>query len=467
MTITMYANFSKRRNSTLKPETGSGLDVNCTLKEPTNFLNPVIIISPAVLGSTAVAPIYNYVWIPKFFRYYFVDDWTYNGGLWEGTLSVDVMASFKESISGLSCYVERAESAYNGDIIDNMFPATDDYTIQNVSIGCDWAGRTIANGCFIVGIISGENAGGRLGAISYYALTSDELKSLMTFLFSNNIWNSSNITEIGEGLFKSLFNPFQYIVSCMWFPIYINAISTVSKQIQVGYWNTGITAHGVSLYVTGTLSGQATLPDHPQISRGAYLNYAPFSDYTLFLPPFGVIPIDASYRAVSDTLYYSAHIDILTGQSTLRVGFVNNGVAHYFSERTQMLGVPVQLAQILSDYSHSIGMLTNPPSSILGAVINTAGAVVMSAVEAQAPKVSTMGANGSLVNFVMPYGVICKFVHITGASNAILGRPLMETRTISTLSGYIKCRDVFANVPCLGPEKTMIEGIMTGGFYYE
>lgn len=467
MIVTLY-NFAKKNNSTAVPESGTNFQ-NVILKEPTDILNPRIRFTAAGLNAVTTAPIfYNYARISKFSRYYFISNWEYIGGCWECSLSVDVLASWKAIIGASSAYVERAESAYNGEIIDAMFPATNNFNIVNVAISSPWAGVTLSGGCFIVGVISGNSSGGRIGAITYYAMTTAELSTLMQFLFSNNIWASSSISEIGEGLYKSLFNPFQYIVSCMWFPLSISAIATGTANIRVGYWDTGISAHTISLYVTGVLTASAQLPNHPQIARGAYLNFAPYSDYVLYLPPFGEIPLDAAFRARGNFVHYDCHIDIISGEATLRVGFrTESGNVAYFTERTALLGVPIQLAQILSDYSHSLQTLTNPPASIIGAVTAGATAVCLSAIESQTPKVSTSGATGSLINFVMSPVIVCKFAQISPASDGILGRPLLEQRTVNTLSGYIKCRDVRISAPCMDREKEMIESMMNGGFYFE
>jgi len=467
MHVTLYS-YNKRVNSTAVPDAGLDL-TEVVLKDPTDILYPVLRITPTAIGSPTVAPVaYNYAHIAKFQRYYFIDNWVYVGGCWEANLSIDALGSWRGVIASTSAFVERAESDYNGAVIDAMFPATDNYSIINTAISAPWTGLTISGGCFILGVISGESVGGRIGAVTYYAMTTAELSSLMQFLFSNNIWQSSSITEVGEGLYKSLFNPFQYIVSCMWMPLALSAVATTSTTVKVGYWDTGVSAHSVSLYVTGVLTANATLPDHPQIARGNYLNFAPYAEYTLYLPPFGVIPLDASFRARGNVVHYDCHIDILTGEATLRVGFrTATGNVAYCTERTALLGVPIQLAQILSDYTHALQTITNPPSSLVGVATATATALCLSAVEANTPKVSTTGATGSLVNFVINPVIVTRFATITGASDNILGKPLLTQRVINTLSGYIKCKNPRISAPCMLSEKTMIEQYMAEGFYYE
>jgi hypothetical protein len=127
-----------------------------------------------------------------------------------------------------------------------------------------------------------------------------------------------------------------------------------------------------------------------------------------------------------------------------------------------MFGVPIQLAQIASDY---IGALGSAAST--GGFAGLISGAVQTAVSAFAPSVNSTGVNGSFIMSIAPAGLISNFAKITGASDSILGRPLMQQRTISTLSGYIKCRDVHVSAPCFLEEKGRIESYMREGFYYE
>lgn len=467
MNITLYPNFTKKRNSTLKPQAGSGLTLtDCVLKEPSDFLNPVIIMTPSAVASANSTPLYNYAWLPDFRRYYFIDNWTYNRGLWEAALSVDVMASFKESIAGMSCYVERAESAYDGNITDAAFPATTDFSIVHANLADSWYGVAPSGGCYVVGVINYQSSE-HVGAVAYYAMTSANMNSFLNYLFGNSIFNASGITEISEGLFKSLFNPAQYIVSCVWFPFTTYAFGTTQTTVKLGYWDTNVTAIMVSNLAEQTfVTGQ--FPYHPQAaSRGAFLNYAPYAYYTIYVPPFGTMPIDSSYRSYGNYVRCQVYIDHITGQATMRAGISQTSeggtVSIWAGEASAMFGVPIQLAQVMSDYAGGIGKSLSS-GNIIGGILS---GLVSTATAAFSPTVTSIGANGSFINCVAAPGLIAAFANISGASDSIIGRPLMQQRTISTLSGYIKCRDVRANVPCLGPEKTMIESIMTGGFYYE
>lgn len=465
--------YSKKKNSTAQPALNTGTHFNnVQLKEETSVLNPVLLFNPNSTGMpTPFTPSYfNYAYISEFARYYFIADWVYKNGLWECSLNVDVLASFKTAIGSTSAYIERSASASNGNITDALYPATTDVQIVSATIANSWTQVAPSGGCYVIGVINYQSSH-HVGAISYYACTSAQLNSLLSFLFSNNIFQSSNITEMGEGLFKSLFNPFQYIVSCMWFPASASIYGSTSSNILVGYWDTGVSAIMVDA-VTDVRFVTGTIPDHPQIARGAYLNYAPYTKITLYCPPFGSIPIDPFFTKVGKYLYAKVSIDVTTGQALMQVSFRANTSDPYTSkscaEKSAMMGVPIQLAQVLSDYSGAMSTLASGfGGGIAGAVMGAIGATVQSALASQTPKVSTSGSNGSFNSFTIAPELVVEHYRIADEDNTDLGRPLMSTRTISTLSGYIKCAEGHFSGACMDSEKEAVNNYMTSGFYYE
>ena len=465
--------YQKKKNSTKQPLLTSGTHFsNVQLKEETSFIHPVLLFNPTSTGMpNPFTPAYfNYAYISEFSRYYFVDDWTYKNGVWECSLNVDVLASFKTAIGTQSVYVERAASAYNGDFIDKIYPTKTNVQITSATIATSWSNVAPSGGCYILGMVDCQTTN-HIGAVSYYALDTTGLNALLTYLFSNNIYQASSITEVGEGLFKSLFNPFQYIVSCMWLPGATSHYGTTTTTIKCGYWDTGISGVLVNAiadvrFITGTI------PDHPQLSRGAYLNYAPYTRITLFCPPFGEVPIDTSFRNIGKYLYSKVMVDPITGQATLRVSFRANNTDPFSAksciEKTAMFGVPIQLAQVLSDYTNSIQtMMSGLSGGLAGIAAGAIGATVMSSLEAQTPKVSANGANGSFINFALDPELVVEHILLADEDQADLGRPLMSTRTLSTLSGYIKCADSHFDGVCTDSEKDMVNNFLVSGFYYE
>ena len=462
--------FSKKENSTKVPQTSDGVLFTCQLKDETSVLRPNLIILNANQQGQPVQPtIYNYAYIPLFMRYYYISDWQYINGAWVCYCNVDVLASHKTAIGSTSCYIDRASSSYNGDIIDTLYPATTDVQITSATIANSWSGVAPSGGCYILGVINYQSSN-HIGAISYYAMDTAGLNSLLNFLFSNNIYNSGSITEIGEDLFKSLFNPFQYIVSCMWFPGSSSIYGSTSTNIKVGYWATNVNAIMVNA-ITDVRFVTGTIPDHPQISRGAYLNFEPYTKITLYCPPFGSIPIDTFYTKVGKYLYAKVSIDVATGEASINVSFRPNTSAGYQAKscitKTAMMGVPIQLAQ---DYYGGAlaGMANGLNSGNFGQYLLGAGtSYIMNAINSQTAKVSTSGSNGSFNNFTIAPELVVEHYKIADEDLADLGRPLMQTKQINTLSGYVKCAEAHFSGLCYDEEKAKINTYLMGGFFYE
>lgn len=473
MIVNLYG-FQKKKNSTAQPSISSATVLNnVELKDDTSVVNPVLLINQNTSGMPLpFDPSYfTYAYIPKFGRYYFITDVRWVSGLWELYLAVDVLASFKTAIGATAAYIERCSYESNGNIIDNLYPAKTDVQITNATISTSWNNVAPSGGCYILGVVNNQSSG-HIGAVTYYAMEASGLNLLLAFMYSNNIYQAGNITEIGEDLFKSLFNPFQYIVSCMWFPGAASHYGDTQVTIKLGYWDTPVIAY-INKTVADVRFVSGTIPAHPQAaSRGAYLNYAPYTRLTLFCPPFGEIPLDPTFTRVGKYLYGKVMIDPITGQATFRAAFNNNNNSYSgkpFIEKTAMFGVPIQLAQVLSDYSGAINTAASglTSGSIAGVIGGAIGATVQSAIASQAPKVSTNGANGSFLNFAFEPSLVIEHTLLVDENNAELGRPLMATRTISAIPGYIKCAEAHFSASCFDSERDAVNNFMLSGFFYE
>ena len=464
--VNLYS-FSKKQNSTKQPASGA-TTFNVELKDPTSALNPTILLAARDLPVATVAPTtFNYAYIAAFQRYYWVTDWVYNAGIWEISLAVDVLASWKTSIGALSCYVERSASHYNGNLMDNLYPAKTDFGITHVNVANAWYNVAPSGGTYVLGVINYQSSN-NVGAVTYYACTQANISAVLNYLFGNSIYAASNISEMGAGLYSSFFNPFQYIVSCIWFPFSDASFGSAATDIKVGYWSTGVQATMVSNLAQKTFV-TATIPDHPQIARGAYLNHTPYTKLTLYLPPFGSIPIDTRFLEIGNYLYCGCYVDHITGEATLRVNIAPNSSTlqdnKFITERSAVIGVPIQLAQVMNEYSKS-------PTGFLGdvlaeGIISILGQSVGSSINCSTPTVTTSGSNGSFVNFIMPAGLIVEHAKIADEDLADFGRPLMTTKTINTLSGYIKAVEPHISIPVTEAESIRIKELMEGGFFFE
>lgn len=91
-------------------------NVGVELKENTNIMNPIIILS-RLRGIN-----FNYVYLDVFDRFYYVKNITYSQQRYYIDLEVDVLMSFKDRIGELEVIANRSSSYYNTYQKDDSLP---------------------------------------------------------------------------------------------------------------------------------------------------------------------------------------------------------------------------------------------------------------------------------------------------------------------------------------------------------
>lgn len=73
-------------------------------------------------------PTFNYAYIPSFNRYYFVTDITsIRNDLWEISMSVDALMTYKNGILNCTGFIDRNENINNANIIDKKLSVEQGY----------------------------------------------------------------------------------------------------------------------------------------------------------------------------------------------------------------------------------------------------------------------------------------------------------------------------------------------------
>ena len=274
--------------------------------------------SPSGRGSLAIDTAnvprnVNYCYIDTLNRYYYVTDVEYlSNGLTRLHLKVDALASFRGSIASVNAYVRRSASNKNIDIIDSFYPA------RSGSVQKESAAQFIplGNPGFIVAIIgTREDAiSNTSGAARYYLLSDTALANLMKWIFTESNYE----TEITDQVVKTFFNPSQYILSCMYCPF---ASGSTGEEIQLGWWNTGISALELSPQ-TPIVIDPVTINIPRNYTGNDYRNYEPYTTYRIYIPFIGMQTIAASLLKGASSITISGVIDICTG--TLMVKLITN-----------------------------------------------------------------------------------------------------------------------------------------------
>ena len=515
-----FYTFNKRTNSTKVP-TGSGSTYNCTLKDDTSILEPVIRLQT----SNNVKP-YNYAYIADFGRYYFVTDIVSSKGFWEISLKVDTLASYKAGIGSMTPYVLRSASSSDEYILDTAYPA-DSYVTEYISNPVDdiirpgpggssviypsikdpFSFRT--NYSYILGIIGPSS--GAIGSVTYYLMNQAQLNLFMGYLFGmTSTWSDIDTSDYSDGVQRALLNPMQYIVSCIMVPIDHSITTNDDNTILFGtYEYTGTeVAHKLDSTAGSIVIEKPSiirLPSHPQAStRGKYLNGAPYSKYWLHLGPYGDIPLNGNLGdlittdATDDDRYITVDLvfDLASGicQALVYPGlvqinlFIFTHTAGITKKRLATVsfqaGVPIQLAQAYTDplaiqeaqfkllgnaAGAVVGGVTNPVGSAIGA-LGSIPSAVGDIMRAQYPTVSATGSNGSAIQgYLVDEGIYIRSEHnrIVPENNTDLGRPLCQAVQISTLSGFILCSSADFGGAGTSQERDEINSYLNGGFFYE
>lgn len=498
MQIDFYTTFAKRINSTLQPSGSASLSLTGYMREPCSILSPVVNIER--LSADACPEGYTYAFIPVFQRYYFIKDWTWNNGVWQVSMDVDVLGSWRTYIGNMTEYVLRTDSAtdYNGAITDTMYPATTNFNITQVAFSNPFV-TNISNGTYIVGIISGDNNSGSVGAITYYALTSSEFNAMKQKLFSDDNLEAMDLldtsttppTWLGEDMsqeiFKTMYNPYQYIASCIWFPVLTSSITGTSvTSIDIGWWTYTLSGKRLTQNVGSFVDGIESVPLHPQAAtRGKYLNYAPYTKITMF-GKFGSLPLDTSFLEIGSYIVNNYLVDYISGQCCFQVFVSDNssGTNRKLVAKSEfLLGVPIQIAQIGRDYlgiavnaidtiksagiGAAAGFITGGiPGAIAGGLISGAHGIY-DTINSAMPQLETSGSNGSFICSELSTTMTIINYVVVDENIAHKGRPLCASRQISNLSGFIQCAEGDISIPCFQEEKDRIGRFLVTGFYWE
>jgi len=112
--IILYNNTSENNRLDKITSLTEVATITGTLREQSSIINPSITIEFETL------PIFNYVYIQEFKRYFFVKNITnIVNNMWRIDLHVDVLMSYKETILQQQALIDRNEFSYNELLVDN------------------------------------------------------------------------------------------------------------------------------------------------------------------------------------------------------------------------------------------------------------------------------------------------------------------------------------------------------------
>ena len=463
MNATFYSGFEKRRNSTKRPSGGTTKSV--ALKEGTSLMHPEFILS-SVTWSWNYASAWQYY-------YYVVDIIAESNGTFRVKCEIDVLASFKVAIGSYTTLISRAASDQDYDVMETIYPAKNRPTTKRVAISNPGLFTTNrSSGCYIIATIGGAG-------INFYAFTPTQFALFCLQLFpmftamTIDTWIETQIQQAPVGGLNTIL---QSIVMMKWLPVAYSSVSgllTSVSSVKIGNFEMSTPAGeirgGSMVQLLGTL---ITFPDRDDAgARGRWLYTAPFANYSVYIPPFGMINIDPAYipgagRQISADIM----ADAISGNVTLRL-YYSIG-----SSGPKMIGVyNANISQDLKAGGSSAnvgGVLGGIAGAIASAVAQKPEGVISSiasAVQSGVPQAGQVGGgiSGPTPDLDAVWYAYATYFDPIEENQTELGRPLAEVRQIGSLSGFVQCAD--AHCPLMGHEEEMIKvnEFLNAGFFYE
>lgn len=316
------------------------------------------------------------------------------------------------------------------------------------------------------------------GMVGLYNPTVSQMQLLADYMWTDfggtGTTTEDILKEIVQAIKRSISNPLDYVIGLNIIPSQGLSVGS-STSIRFGFVNSNVSMPRLtSQYFTvdcGSLSFDKLCGD-------TFLDYAPYSKFSLYLPYIGVKEMDAN-DFVGHTISILYHGDVVTGGVTAYV--LKDGSVMYQYSGCCALTVPLNADSWGTTISGAIQIAT---TLVGGAALSSAGkgfsakrAGVMAATSAAdiasnpsllSPQVMRSGAisggagcMASQKPFVIREAV--RF-HTTQGFNTISGYPSYYYKTLSTMHGFTSVLDVHLHgIPGTHQELAEIEGLLKEG----
>lgn len=275
------------------------------------------------------------------------------------------------------------------------------------------------------------------GLVSLYAPTSDQLKALADFLWSDAFSLES---------FKKLFNnPMDAILGLYLIPV--NVGTGAAKEITVGNIVSTVSCNTVTTQYVAVDCGTFTFSK--SAFTNSFLDWSPYTKCYLYLPFIGTQEINID-EFMGTTMHVVYHVDVMTGAMLCYVANSTDGVIYEYMGQCSE-NIPLSS----SSYSNTIGSILNAAASVGGVVATavTGGAAAPAALgllggastaTAQAasslkPSVShsgNIGGGAGIMSVNYPYLIfITPRTDISSSQYKYTGTPSNKVTKLSNLSG--------------------------------
>ena len=419
----------------------------------------------------------NYVYIPDFNRYYFINDITsVRQNLWRLSLHVDVLMSYKNEINNTNAFVSRNEFNYDpmvrddeisyyydkdvvefipekGDKVNKTFNSMQSIITNNVVLN-------VINDSLDLNLVSVNPPDPNLPVVAS-TTTGDDMTSESYLTYGTMLVRlAKRLQQSNESNLSS------FILSIMVYPF---TIDSKGSDFYLKLGDTELSDSGTpealvgdGVYVTRLnkeISEYFVIADFT-ISGDTFMNYEPYSQYEIYLPYLGWVSLSAD-NILNNRLIVYYVVNYSTGSSQVAIFDTTNNKIIYTNNVQLGVKMPINStnAREVNDQRNSnniglgVGMLTSAvaiiggaltynPVAVAGGVIN-AGTTIAKYVQNQ--NTNYLRASGSVGSgqsgLYLPQDVRIRKTSYKPKGYdenyfKLKGRPLNQVKRLADLTGF-------------------------------
>lgn len=469
MKVLLFSSFSKRRNSTKRPDDSLGIEKDLTIKANFGFENQnqstkCSLTNPSFfLGDAA-----GYTYLKAWGNYYFIDSVEYDiNGAQYITCSIDVLATWKDVILAHNAFIAYSSTDYSNLLSDNRVPRLNEVR-EYVSEAYNTVFSDDLDQMYDLLWISGENG------VQCYSCNAD---NVIAGLY----------TQANESLIDNLCESWSDAQSCILY------CRTYCLDTDPGSYVENVVIGKVDTEVQGTRvnNRELCIGAHDTchiLIDGTYKDFRrfEFTSMSLYLPFVGNIALNVSDFVDDPT--QDAHVNVdyecFLGSGTI--------VYKVYSDDGKIVGTYNGVAgrakpvSIISPFN-GLGVLTSAGTALagtaalavatggVGAVLGICGAIggvagmFNASAEQDVTNVGTCDGSAAEALGTSIFLTVKEYASRIEPSNlnALAGQPCNKVRSLTGLSGFVQTAGFSVDISALSSIREEINELMDNGVYIE
>ena len=468
-----FYSFAKRNNDTSIPS-GTGTIKDVTWKENTSILNPEIELYE---DPTA----YTYVYLPKWNRYYFINDISFDKGLYRVSCNIDPLGSHRSTILGTPAVILYA-SGSNVDVVDNRIPIKNDIQINDTPVALGWTITDSTIGSIVVGI-TGK------GSFGPYLL--EQPLKLGEWLDGvDNWWNSLGITSIVDAAKQFMYgdSASECLRSAISLPLVLGGDPSTLEDLHLGNYPVkdanGNTLRGYK--ITNAILKDTKIVPIPWVHNDWRRN-SPYTEVIMYFPFVGCVTIPSNDIIEDSSITVTYSLNITSGDISIQytgtdsgriVGTASGNIAcntAYGStgiNNTKLTtAVPTGAGVGLAAGRTAVSMLG--ASTGVGIAVGAAAGLLTAAAGTFDALGGTASGSGGLgggasqgLDKVLHCFTITRDLTDSQANlDSLIGKPVHQKHTVGSYSGYVQTSGFSVGGAMTEAERNIINGLVDKGIY--